>query len=139
MQNADPGSELIALTVQALLDADEGFNEFERRIECCCTAFEDGNDSRGHTELAGLVAPLGEFARFCSTITENCRPWLSSETAARLADANRQLQNALRSIVAEAEDRNCIGIGDACRIDLAGALYIYRKLFPQMAAELKRQ
>lgn len=130
--------DIRSLTARALREAEPGFVEFARRIEICCAAFEDGRDERGHEELAALTGPIGDFARFCNLVMANCREDLTDRSLHRMTQANHKLEHALHAVVAEAEDGNPVGIGDACRFELAEALEDYRALFPAMALELDR-
>jgi hypothetical protein len=135
----ETNEDIRSLTAQALRDAEAGFAEFARRIDACCTAFEDGRDSSGREALAALTGPIGDFARFCNLVMANCGESLTATSLSRMTRANHKLEHALHAVVAEAEDDNPLGIGDACRFDLAEALEDYRTLFPTMAMELDRR
>jgi len=132
----ETNEDLRSLTARALREAEAGFAEFARRIAACCAAFEDGKDNRGREELAALTAPIGDFARFCNLVMANCGDCLTEASLSRMTRANHKLEHALHAVVAEAEDDNPLGIGDACRFDLTDALEDYRELFPTMAMEL---
>ena len=127
------------LTAQALREAAPGFDEFERRIEVCTVALEDGADREGREALARLVQPLHEFALFCRNVIANCGAGLPDAMRREFHTANQKLGQALAAIVEEAEDENPIGVSDACRLDLADALDAYQVLFPKMAAELEQR
>ena len=138
MVTATADHDIRSLTVQALRDAGPSFDEFDRQIDQCCTAFEDGKDDRGQAVLACLANPLGEFAGFCRAIMGNCGHELPTSTAERMFAAGRRFEGALQAILGEVEEQNFIGVGDACRFDLAEALRDCRQLFPVMAEQLER-
>lgn len=133
---ASEEAKIKQLSIRALRDAEPGFDEFTARINACCEAFEDGDDEAGNEHLAQLVKPLSEFATFCHTVLTNCHPWLEPATVDRFTTANAKLEEALHTIVGEAEDENPSGIADACRVELTDALAEYQTLFPGISAEL---
>jgi hypothetical protein len=133
-----PEHEIRVLTIQALRDATSGFDEFDRRIEVCCAAFEDGQDLRGRSELAAMAGPLRDFAQFCHAVMGNCGTDLDPETIELMVAANRKFEQALQAVVDEAEEQNFLGVSDVCRFDLAEAMQDYRDVFPRMVDELEQ-
>ena len=133
---AEHNEQVKSLTINALMDSQEGLDEFRRIFMQSSDCFDEGKNVDGMSRLNDAISHLAEFAKFCATVQEVCNTNLNEDSTNELTQKCESFQSLLDQIVKESEAQNYMEVSDILRFDLTDLMTSYSMLFPRLANEL---